>query len=78
MKTLKMLADDDELLGEKTNSLGTRLRELGDDNRMWITPSSGARGVDFRKGSVVVRVSASTMDLALQFAAYIAQPLPAA
>ena len=76
--TFQLLASDDEVLGEKTNSLGTGLRELGDDNRLWTTLSFGARGVDFRKGNVVVRVSGPTMELALQFACYIAQGLPAA
>jgi hypothetical protein len=76
--TFQLLASDDEVLGEKTNSLGTGLRELGDDNRLWTTLSAKARGVDFRKGNVVVRISGPTMELALRFAGYIAQSLPAA
>ena len=76
--TFQMVASDDELLGEKIKILGTGLRELGDDNRLWTTPTFGSRGVDFRKGNVVVRVSGSTMELALQFASYIAEGLPAA
>jgi hypothetical protein len=77
----QMLESDDELLGEKIKVLGTGIREVGDDNRLWRTPTFGARGIDFRKGNVVVRVSGmggTTLELALEFAANIFEALPAA
>ena len=73
-----MLASDDEMFGEQIKVLGIGLRELGDENRLFTTPSFGARGVDFRKGNVTVRISASTMEEALQFAAYVVEVLSAA
>ena len=60
------------------NVLGTGLREFGDENRLWMTPTFGDKGIDFRKGKFVIRVTGTTMEAALQFAAYIAQTLPAA
>ena len=76
--TFQLVAADDEATAETIKVLGTGLRELGDENRLWMTPTVGGRGVDFRKGKVVIRVMGSTMELALQFATYIADGLPAA
>ena len=76
--TFQLVAADDEITAERIKVLGTGLRELGDENRLWMTPTIRGRGVDFRKGKVVVRVSGPTMELALQFAAYIADGLLAA
>ena len=74
----RLLEADDEMTAEKISVLGTGLRELGDENRLWITPNVGGRGVDFRKANVVVRVSARNLELALQFAGFISSVLPAA
>jgi hypothetical protein len=71
-----LLADDDELLSVKIEVLGTGLREFGGDNRLWVTPKAKQTGLDFRKGKVVVRVSGSTMELAIQFSKYIAEGIP--
>ena len=76
--TFRSLATDNELLSENINVLGTGLREIGDENRLWVTPTFRSKGIDFRKGKFVVRVTGTTMELALQFAASIAPTLPAA
>ncbi len=73
-----LLANDDELFSEKIEVVGTGLREFAEENRLWITPKSKKTGVDFRKGKVVVRVSGSTLELAIQFSKYIAEAIPAA
>ena len=74
----RLLEADDEMTAEKISVLETGLRELGDENRLWMTPNVGGRGVDFRKGNVVIRVSARSLETALQFASFIAGGLPAA
>jgi hypothetical protein len=74
----RLLEADDEMTAEKISVLGTGLRELGDENRLWMTPTMGSRGVDFRKDNVVIRVSARNLEFALQFAAFISRSLTAA
>jgi hypothetical protein len=74
----RLLEADDVMTEEKISTLGTGLRELGDENRLWMTPNFRGRGVDFRKGNVVVRVSADNLELALQFATFISIGLTAA
>ena len=50
---------------------------LGDENYLWeATDQEGTRGVDFRKGKVVVHTSASSIAVAEQFALQIAEAIP--
>jgi hypothetical protein len=74
----QLLLNDDELLAEKIEVLGTGLREFGEDNRLWITPKARKTGIDFKQGRVVVRVFGTTMELAIRFSKYIADAIPAA
>lgn len=76
-ETFQYFASDEEFYGRKVEILETGLRNLGDENRVWKSVT-GSTGVDFRKGKVVVRVSASAIELAKQFAMYIADGMPAA
>lgn len=73
--TFKYLALEDEFYGHPIEVLGSGWRKAGEENRIWKT-TFGSPGVDLRKGRVVVRVSASNMSLARQFAVYVADAIP--
>jgi hypothetical protein len=75
--TFEFLEIEDEIFLEKIQVFGTGLREFGEDNRLFIVPKVKRAGVDFRKGKTIVRISASTLELAIQFAAHIAEAIPA-
>lgn len=50
---------------------------LGDENHLWeATDREGVRGVDFRKGRVVVHTDASSIAVAERFALQIAEAIP--
>ena len=68
------LASDEVLSGPDLAVLGTGWRNAKEENRVWRDWNE--TGVDLKKGKVVVRVSASTLDLCRQFAEYIGDSLP--
>ena len=51
---------------------------IGDESRLIEFEGSGRRAVVFRKGRVIVRVTASSQEIAELFAIYIADAIPAA
>jgi hypothetical protein len=51
---------------------------IGDESHLIEYEGSGRRGVVFRKGRVIVRVTASSQEIAELFAIYIADAIPAA
>jgi hypothetical protein len=55
--------------------LGSGWRNSKEENRVWKA-WNGETGVDLKKGKVVVRVSASTLNLSREFAEYIGDSLP--
>jgi hypothetical protein len=54
------------------------LTGIGDEGHLIEYEGSGRRGVVFRKGRVIVRVIASSQEIAELFAIYIADAIPAA
>ena len=54
------------------------LTGIGDESHLIEYEGSGRRGVVFRKGRVIVRVTASSQEVAELFAIYIADAIPAA
>jgi hypothetical protein len=57
--------------------LEERLTGVGDENHIIEYEDSGRRSVVFRKGRVIVRVTASSQEIAKLFAIYIADAIPA-
>jgi hypothetical protein len=51
---------------------------IGDESHLIEYEGSGRRGIVFRKGLVIVRVTAPSQGVAEQFATYIADAIPAA
>ncbi len=51
---------------------------IGDESHLIEYEGSGRRGIVFRKGRVIVRVTASSQSIAELFATYIADAIPAA
>ena len=51
---------------------------IGDESHLIEYEGSGRRGIVFRKGRVIVRVTASSQEIAELFAIYIADAIPAA
>ena len=76
-RTYKGLPFDFEVVGLKMKALAT-VPNLGDENYLW-KDSNHKRifGIDFRKGNVVVHVSAPSIEIAKQFALHIADAIPA-
>ena len=54
------------------------LTGIGDESHLIEYEGSGRRAVVFRKGRVIVRVAASSQEIAALFAIYIADAIPAA
>jgi hypothetical protein len=54
------------------------LTGVGDESRLIEYENSGRRGLVFRKGRVIVRVAASSQEIAALFAIHIADAIPAA
>ena len=54
------------------------LTGIGDESRLIEYGKSGRKAVVFRKGRVIVRVAASSQEVAELFAIYIAEAIPAA
>ncbi|HEX8491970.1 MAG TPA: hypothetical protein VF658_03955 [Pyrinomonadaceae bacterium] len=54
------------------------LTGIGDESHLIEYEGSGRRGLVFRKGRVIVRVTASSQEVAVLFAIYIAAAIPAA
>jgi hypothetical protein len=73
--TFNYLASDEEFYGRKVDVLGSGWRKSKEENRVWKA-WNGETGVDLKKGKVVVRVSASTLNLSREFAEYIGDSLP--
>ena len=72
--TFRYLVADEQWCGGKVDILGSGWRTSWEENRVW--KCWGSEGIDLKKGRVVVRVSASTMKLTKEFAAYIGDALP--
>jgi hypothetical protein len=53
------------------------LTGIGDESRLIEYEKSGRRAVVFRKGRVIVRVAASSQEIVVLFAIYIADAIPA-
>ena len=51
---------------------------IGDESHLMEYEGSGRKGIVFRKGRVIVRVAASSQEIAELFAIYIADAIPAA
>lgn len=66
---------DEEFYSRKVEVLGSGWRNSKEKNRVWKA-WSGETGVDLKKGKVVVRVSASTLNLSRQFGQYVGDALP--
>ena len=67
--------------GEERSSvrvLEESLTGIGDESRLIEFEASGRRAMVFRKGRVIVRVTASSQEIAELFAIYIADAIPAA
>lgn len=67
--------------GEERSSvcvLEESLTGIGDESHLIEFEASGRRGLVFRKGQVIVRVTASSQKVAELFAIYIADAIPAA
>jgi hypothetical protein len=58
--------------------LGKSASGVGDETNLIESEYNKARGIAFRKHRVIVRVSASSLELAVRFAAYISDTIPAA
>jgi len=69
------LGTDEEFYSRKVEVLGSGWRNSKEKNRVWKA-WSGETGVDLKKGKVVVRVSASTLNLSRQFGQYVGDALP--
>jgi hypothetical protein len=66
--------------GEERSSvrvLEESLTGIGDESHLIEYEGSGRRGLVFRKGRVIVRVTASSQEIAELFAIYIADAIPA-
>lgn len=74
-ETFKYFASDEEFFGHKVEMIEIGLRHLGSESRVWKSVS-GSTGVDFRKEKIVIRISAPTIELAKQFAMFIADAIP--
>jgi hypothetical protein len=57
--------------------LEENLTGIGDESRLIEFKGSGRRAIVFRKGRVIVRVTASSQEIAELFAIYIAEAIPA-
>jgi hypothetical protein len=69
--------------GWGAEELGVRVLDqsapaVGDESNLVENEYPRTRGVVFRKGRVIVRVSASSLEVAERFAAYVADEIPAA
>ena len=74
-ETFNYLGVDEEYYSRKVEILGIGWRNSKEENRVWKA-WTGVTGVDIKKGKVVVRVSASTLNLSRQFAQCVGDALP--
>ena len=65
----------DEVLGE-VDVIAHGWRNSKEENRIWKDRNSKTSGVDLKKGQVVVRIHASTLNLSREFAEYIGDLYP--
>lgn len=76
-KNFNAIVDDLEIHGLKMRMLRSSLQKLGDENYLWEGYyDKKVTGVYFRKGKVIVNVSASSIEMAKQFALHVADEIP--
>jgi hypothetical protein len=76
-KNFDALAIDLGVAGLTMRKLGSSLQNLGDENYLWEGYYDKKQtGVYFRKGRVIVNVSASSLEKAKQFAIHVADEIP--
>jgi hypothetical protein len=69
---------DFEVVGLNMTVLEARVPNLGDEHYVWKdSDNEQIYGVNFRKGNVVVHVSAPSIEIAKRFALHIAAEIPA-